>query len=457
MPQPNPMKVLQVCTVAPPPETATSPAATTSFTLTFFDLIWLRFPPVERLFFYEFPHPTTSFLDSVLPKLTHSLSLTLQYFLPLAGNLTWPHDSTIPIISYVPGGGVSLTIAESDADFNHITGSNLIEALKFRSLIPSLSISHKKASVLALQITVFPNSGFSIGITTHHAVLDGKTSTSFLKSWAYICSKLITESSPQLPENLAPFYDGEVIRDPNGIGLLHLNQWTSSGGPNNRSLMLWNWDHRITAESIRGLFELSPSDLQKLRESVTSNLKNKSLRVSSFALTCAYAWACLVKAEQTKLKRAILIVSVDCRSRLEPPIPSTYFGNCIVGQFASAETKTLMGNDGLVSALEAISEALTGLEENGVLSEAAKLFTDNANPAEDRIVGIAGSPRFEVYGIDFGWGRPKKVDITSIDKTGAFSLAESKHGNGAIELGLVLDKSVMEAFAALFAQGLQAL
>ncbi|KAI4352453.1 hypothetical protein L6164_006703 [Bauhinia variegata] len=460
MEQPNPMKVLQVCTVTPPPQTITSTGAPTSLPLTFFDMFWLRFPPVECLFFYEFPHPTTSFFDSVLPKLKHSLSLTLQYLLPLTGNLTWPHHSPIPIISYVPGDGVSLTIAKSDADFNHIIGSNLIEALKFRSLIPFLSTSHEKASALALQITLFPNSGFSIGITTHHAILDGKTASSFLKSWAYICSK-ITESSssfsPPLPENLIPFYNREVIRDPNGIGPLHLKEWTSSGGPNNRSLMVWNWEDKVTAESIRHSFELTPSDLQKLRESVASKLKNKSVRVSSFALTCAYAWACLVRAEQTKSKRVIFIINVDCRSRLEPPIPSTYFGNCVVSHFASAETKTLMGSDGFLSALEAISEALNGLEENGVLTEAAKLFKDNANPAEDRILSVAGSPRIGLYGIDFGWGRAKKVEISSIDKTGAFSLADSKNGNGAIELGLVLNKSVIQAFAALFAQGLQSL
>ncbi|KAI4352451.1 hypothetical protein L6164_006701 [Bauhinia variegata] len=261
----------------------------------------------------------------------------------------------ITITSYVPGDGLSLTIAESDADFNHITGFNFVEALKFRPLVPSLSISHEKASVLSLQITLFPNSGFSIGITTHHAILDGKTASSFLKSWVYICSKLTESSSssppPALPENLIPFYDREVTCDPNGIGLLHLNQWTSYGGPNNRSLMLWNWDDRVTAESIRGSFELNPSDLQKLRESVVSRLKNKSVRVSSFALTSAYAWACLVKAEKTKLKREVLIISVDCRFRLEPPIPSTYFGNCIAGKVAYEETKNLSGNNGFITAL----------------------------------------------------------------------------------------------------------
>ncbi|KAI4346680.1 hypothetical protein L6164_007553 [Bauhinia variegata] len=310
--------------------------------------------------------------------------------------------------------------------------------MKFQPLIPSLAISHEKASVLAQQITLFPNSGFSIGITIHHAILDGKTSTSFLKSWAYICSNL-TESSasspPALPENLAPFYDREVIKDPSEFCQTQINGWKNFYGPNNRSLMVWNWVDKIPAEAIRGTFELTPSHLQKLRESAASKFKDKSSSISRFALACAYAWALMVKADQTKINRAILIIAVDCR-----------------------ETKNLLGNDGFVSALEAIMEAFDRLEEKGVLLSNAKTFVmDLADPTEQRVFTIAGSPRFEVYSIDFGWGRPMKVEMTSIDKTGAFCLVESKHGNGGIEIGLVLSKPLMESFATLFAHGLESL
>ncbi|KAI4346681.1 hypothetical protein L6164_007554 [Bauhinia variegata] len=69
MAQPKPVKVLQVSPVAPtPPQTTTSTAPAT-LPLTFFDVFWLRFPPVERVFFYKFPYPTTSFFNSILPKL----------------------------------------------------------------------------------------------------------------------------------------------------------------------------------------------------------------------------------------------------------------------------------------------------------------------------------------------------------------------------------------------------
>ncbi|KAM1653121.1 hypothetical protein ACFX1Q_006322 [Malus domestica] len=120
----NSVKVVEVCKVAPQPSTPDSSAIPESLPLTLFDLLWLRFAPVQRLFFYEINNPNssdTNFTHSTLiPKLKTSLSLTLKQFLPLAGNVIWPKESPKPILRYVRGDGVLLNIAESDSDFHHI-------------------------------------------------------------------------------------------------------------------------------------------------------------------------------------------------------------------------------------------------------------------------------------------------------------------------------------------------
>nr|XP_011468648.1 PREDICTED: malonyl-CoA:anthocyanidin 5-O-glucoside-6''-O-malonyltransferase-like [Fragaria vesca subsp. vesca] len=319
------VKKVEVCRVAPKPGSPENQ----SLPLTLFDLFWLRFPPVERLYFYQ-----TSSTDSVLSQLKTSLSLALQHFPPLAGNLIWPQDSLKPLLSYVQGDAVSVTVAESDADFDHLINSVFLAAKDFSHLVPQVDVTDERAAAMALQITVFPNRGFSIGTAMHHAVLDGKTSTSFVKAWAYIC-------------------------------------------------------------------------------------KHEELKIHS-------------------------------RSRLDPPIPATYFGNCIVGRVAVAETKGLLSEDGLVVAVSAITEALRSLEK-GVLDGAEDWVSNFLDfSLYDRIYAIAGSHRFEVYDTDFGWGRPKRVEVISIDKTSAISLSDSKNGGGGVEVGLVLKKHYMEAFDALF-------
>jgi len=92
-----------------------------------------------------------------------------------------------------------------------------------------------------------------------------------------------------------------------------------------------------------------------------------------------------------------------------------------------------LGDDGFMNALEGMNETLKKLED-GVLSEAVTLSTMMRIGRDHRIYTTAGSPRFEVYSVDFGWGRPKKVDMTSIGKTGAFCISESRDGNGGVEI-----------------------
>ncbi|KAF5961480.1 hypothetical protein HYC85_002689 [Camellia sinensis] len=81
-------------------------------------------------------------------------------------------------------------------------------------------------------------------------------------------------------------------------------------------------------------------------------------------------------------------------------------------------------------------------------------YLESAHLGSPALFSIAGSPRLEIYNIDFGWGRPRKVEVTSIDKSGAFSLADSRDGNGGLQIGIVLNKHEIEAFASLFASGL---
>ncbi|KAG4914791.1 hypothetical protein JHK87_052348 [Glycine soja] len=68
-------------------------------------------------YFYEFPHSSNHFLQTVLPNLKHSLSLTLQHFFPFTGNLVFPPKPQFPYIHYTHENSISFTIAESTAEF----------------------------------------------------------------------------------------------------------------------------------------------------------------------------------------------------------------------------------------------------------------------------------------------------------------------------------------------------
>ncbi|KAI4353819.1 hypothetical protein L6164_002744 [Bauhinia variegata] len=182
-------KVLNHYWVSPPAGSVPS----TSLPLTFFDIPLLRVIPPKRLFFYEYPYPTQHFLQTILPTLKNSLSLTLQYFFPFAANLICPPKPRKPHILYVDGGAVSFTVVESAADFSHLTANYPRDIRDLHPLTPKLPSARelddrsRTLPLMAVQATVLPYSGFCIGVIFHHAVADGRAFHHFMKSWASIC------------------------------------------------------------------------------------------------------------------------------------------------------------------------------------------------------------------------------------------------------------------------------
>jgi hypothetical protein len=126
---------------------------------------------------------------------------------------------------------------------------------------------------------------------------------------------------------------------------------------------------------VRGTFELTRTNLEKLRQLITNMLEEKNeqqqlvVHLSRLTLTWAYTWVCLAKAEGLRDTKLHLGINVDARPRLEPPIPGNYFGNCISLCGVVVERNDLLGENGVAVAAKAISDAIRSLDD-GVLSDA---------------------------------------------------------------------------------------
>lgn len=186
--------------------------------------------------------------------------------------------------------------------------------------------------------------------------------------------------------------------------------------------------------------------------------------VSSLTVACGYTWACVAKArarssdevDENELQH--FVFPVDCRARLNPPLPENYFGNCIAPCFVAIKSTQLIDDeDGFVAAVNAMGEALgkTLQNEEGVLRGAEKWLSDLESLNKERTLGVSASPKFAVYNIDFGFGRLQKREMISIDETNSISLHEGKTNMGDIEVGVALPKMTMDVFASIFANGLK--
>lgn len=344
------MKIVEICRVAP----LLSPSAPKFLPLTIFDIILLQSPPISRLYFY---HNSISTNNNVLLNLKHSLSLILTHYLPLAGNLICPQHSHKPIIQFLQGDTVSLTVAESSSnlDFHHLSGGGFRLEANYRRLVPELPVSDDRVAAMALQLTLFPNKGFSIGITTHHAVVDGKTSTSFFKSWAHVCKNNLNLTQP----SSIPFYERTTIIN----STAHLEPTSL-----NKSLNLCSFETK--PDWYRYTLELTRQDVQKLKQCFDE--------CSSYKATVAYLLVCIAKMESgLRDGKMYCTFPVDVRSRLKPPLPANYFGNCVIGRLFSVERKEVLGENGMLVVAKGISKEIQSMEEEGIVKALEKKVSQN--------------------------------------------------------------------------------
>ncbi|VYS59036.1 unnamed protein product [Arabidopsis thaliana] len=453
------LKVTKISQVSPASNSSNDSANSMVLPLTFFDLRWLQFHPTERVIFYKLIKDSSleSFLSVILPKLELSLAIVLRHYLPLAGRLTWGSQDPKPSIVVSPNDYVSLTVAESDADFSRISGKGIRPESEIRSLVPELSLSCDSPSVLSLQVTLFPNQGFCIGIASHHSVMDGKTVVRFIKSWAHICK----HGAMDLPEDLTPVLDRTVINVPSSLDakIIELLSYFSEVKDSFRSLKLLP-PKEISPDLVRISLELTRENIEKLREQAKreSARSHHELHLSTFVVANAYLWTCLVKTRGGDENRPVrFMYAADFRNRLDPPVPEMYFGNCVfpIGCFGY-KANVFLGEDGFVNMVEILSDSVRsiGLRKLETICELYIDGTKSVKPGT-QIGSIAGSNQFGLYGSDFGWGKPCNSEIASIDRNEAFSMSERRDEPGGVEIGLCLKKCEMDIFIYLFQNGLE--
>ncbi|KAF6140912.1 hypothetical protein GIB67_042325 [Kingdonia uniflora] len=112
-------------------------------------------------------------------------------------------------------------------------------------------------------------------------------------------------------------------------------------------------------------------------------------------------WECWTKASNTgenvvDNSKEHLILPVDCRARIDPALPLTYFGNCFTFCFRTISKNDLFGEDGIVIAAELIGKALQTFCK-AVLDDCENLFPKFSSIASQRIFGVSGSPRMRSY------------------------------------------------------------
>lgn len=225
------------------------------------------------------------------------------------------------------------------------------------------------------------------------------------------------------------------------------------------------------ADKVRATMVLDGAQIQKLKNWASCRCGEEvdATYLSTFVVTCALIWACLLKSEGGIINFSpnddvdddqvcYFVLVADCRNRCEfsIPIPSTYFGNCLALWFVRLKRKELVGEWGMVEAAKAIGKKIKEMKRGGLISDAERWMENWKEAAAGKsVVTVAGSPKLGVYQTDFGWGRPRKSEVVHVERSGVISIGESREEEGGIEVGLALPKLQMDNFQSILKQRLE--
>ncbi|KAJ0466228.1 putative quinate O-hydroxycinnamoyltransferase [Helianthus annuus] len=272
-----------------------------------------------------------------------------------------------------------------------------------------------------------------MGCAFNHAILDGTSTWHFMSSWAEICtgSKSIS---------IQPFLDRTQARNTRvKLDLTPPEQQNGDGATATKPPPL--------KEKI---FKFSESSIDKIKAKVNANPANESTKpFSTFQSLSTHIWHAVTRARQLAPEDyTVFTVFADCRKRVDPPMPESYFGNLIQAIFTVTAAGLLQANP---------PEFAAALIQKAIESHDAKAIEARnkeweSNPiifqykdAGVNCVAVGSSPRFKVYDVDFGFGKPESVRSGANNRfDGMVYLYPAKEGGRGIDVEISLEAGAME-------------
>ncbi|KAF8093547.1 hypothetical protein N665_0383s0172 [Sinapis alba] len=407
---------------------------------------------VPTVYFYD--KPSDSFQGNVVETLKNSLSLALFHFYPLAGRLRWLPRGRLEIDCNAAG--VTLIEAESEAeltDFNSLLGTK-----EFEKLVPQVNYKTPIETIplFLAQVTKFKCGRISLSVKVSHAVVDGQSALHFLSEWGRIARgeplktipfldrKILWAGEPLPPFASSPQYQGKEFEEP--------------------PLLIGETDcvEEKQKETVVAMLKLSKTQLEKLRSRVnTSKCADQARGFTRYETVTGHVWRCACKARGHSPEQPTgLVICVDVRSRVQPPLPCGYFGNATLDVVATSTSGELISNE-LGFAAGKISKAIKNVTNEYVITgieylknhEDLKEFQDMhtlgrkegpfyGNPN----LGLVSWLTLPIYGLDFGWGQEVYMGPGTNDLDGNSLLLPDKNEDGSLILATCQQVAHMEAF-----------
>ncbi|XP_020581088.1 BAHD acyltransferase DCR [Phalaenopsis equestris] len=396
-----------------------------------FDLPYITFYYNQKLLVYKI---MAEEFATVVEKMKEALAAVLEEFYPLAGRLAQDEEDKVLYVDCEGEGGVEVVeAAAEEVEVAELAVGEAPEEL-MKELVPYTGVMNLEGlsrPLLAVQFTKLKD-GIALGCAFNHAILDGNSTWQFMTSWAQLTRNEPISAHPLHNRSLA-----RPARIPLTLPISPAAHELANPNPIPPSSL------------IARVFSFPESTILRLKSAANSSLPAETKPFSTFQSLAAHSWRSISRARRLPPDSiTIFAVFADCRSRLQTPLPDSYFGNLIQAVFTGTAVHPLLTSPpefaaGLLQkAIEshdaaAIQSRLEEYEKNPKMF----YYTD----AGVNCVAVGSSPRFPVYHVDFGFGRPERVRSGKNNKfDGMMFLYPGKDGGKGIDVELTLDATAMD-------------
>ncbi|KAI8024265.1 putative acetyltransferase [Camellia lanceoleosa] len=363
-------------------------------------------------------------IQTLLERLKESLSLTLVHFYPLAGRLATTKQENPPHYCVYINNSNSPGAKFIHAAVN-LTLSDILSPVDVPLVVQSF-FDHDRAinhdghtlSLLSIQVTELVD-GIFIGCSINHAVVDGTSYWHFFNTWSDIfMTNNSSISRPPLLNRYSPVLN---------LPFTHHDQFIS----------------RYKAPPLRErIFHLSSESIAKLKAKANAEWQTNS--ISSLQSVSAFIWRCITRTRCLPYdQKTSCIMSINDRTRIEPPLPEGYCGNFAQTVRGIAKAGELL-EKGLGWAAWQLREAVANHNDKAVREWVEKwmktpLITRTAEFFDPCGILVSSSPRFKMYENEFGMGRAVAIRSGYANKLdGKVMMYPGYEGGGSMDLEVCL-------------------
>lgn len=282
--------------------------------------------------------------------------------------------------------------------------------------------------------------GIFLGFSFNHAIGDGVCCMNFLTAWAEICRQGAGKDGRECMMAIA--------RPP------HLGSWLIDDVSSPIKLPFSRpgefIDRVNPPPELRGrMFHLSTHSMTQLKLRANDEC-NTNGEVSGLQALCSLVWRSVTRARHLQPEiETTCHVAANNRPRLCPPLPGDYFGNAAELIDVTTTVGDLQGH-GLGWGAMLVHRSIVA-HTDGAIRRALRAWVEKPSITQPSAFNqhdltIGSSPRFDLYGCDFGWGKAVAVRSGGASKyDGKVALYMGKEGRGSVDMEINLKSEAMAA------------